>query len=338
MSEVIHVSALHGVFAFCEAHNLDQDAILKSAGILESIDPFSANYLTVQVFYDLIIELKKASGFEHIPLLSGMNYMRTLGPLGQIIASADSLGEAWHASVRYLPIYSPNFRWTMTPSPPYLQLDFKALFQLEHGLEEITALALAQLYSVYREITGNKWSPKEIHFINPAPKDLKPYNAFFNTTLVFDAEFDGMWLSESDMNIRLPGANLHLHATLCQYAETQLKESSSDETLQLVRAHIKHGLPERRHALPMVAASLKMSPRSLQRRLQEQGYKYEELLVEVRMQLSKQHLQVGNLQITQIAQYVGYQNVSAFSNAFNKHFGMTPRQCRNIHGSSNKPI
>jgi len=295
MLEVIHVSALHGVFEFCEEHSLDRDSILKSAGLLQGIDPFSNNYISIQVFYDLIVELKKASGYKHIPLLSGMNYMQTLGPLGQVIASASTLGEAWHAIIRYLPIYSPSFRWTMTPSPPNLQLDFKPLFQLENGLDEITTLALSQIYSVLREITGMKWTPKEIHFINPTPNDLKPYYAFFDTTLLFNAEFDGMWLSESDMNIKLPGADVHLHAILCQYAEMQLEERFCDDTLQLIRLHIQQGLPEGRHVLPMVAARLGMSARTLQRKLKEQNYKYEELLSEVRMQLSKNYLQVPHL-------------------------------------------
>lgn len=329
MPLVIRASVLHACFDFCQQQGLDPKQLLSAAGLPEDSDPFSDHYLPLPEVYNLLAELTRASKCEHVGLQLAKNQgLNTLGALGQLMETAATLGEAWRVTARYAPLYSSNFLWTIEPSPPYLKMDFKILFNLQHSLREAIEHSVAHIYSVFRQITGQQWQPQEVCFRHAPPRQLKPYKEFFRVPLQFDAEFDGMWILAKDLELPLPGANPHLHATLSQYAETQIGDKGEDRTLQLVRAHIKHSLPAGEYQMPLVASNLGMSARNLHRKLQQQGYRYEELVAEVRMELSSYYLQSGDLPITRIAEYVGYKNVSTFSTAFKKHTGLTPRQWR----------
>jgi len=326
---VIRASVLHTYLDFCQQQGLDPKPLLKSAGLPEDCDPFSDSYLPLPEVYNLLSELTRASHCEHVGLLLAKNQgFNALGALGQLMQTANTLGEAWQTGARYMPLFSSNFMWSQESSPPYLKMDFKILFNLQHSLREAIEHSVAHLYSVFRQITGQQWLPQAVCFRHTPPKQLKPYKEFFRAPLQFDAEFDGMWMLAKDMELPLPGANPHLHTTLCQYADTQIGDRGEDRTLQLVRAHIKHSLPSGEYQMPQVASNLGMSARSLHRKLQHQGYRYEELVAEVRMELSCYYLQSGELPITRIAEYVGYKNVSTFSTAFKKHKGLTPRKWR----------
>jgi AraC-like DNA-binding protein len=332
MPQVIRASVLHAYFDFCQQQGLNPQQILRSAGLPDDIDPFSDRYLPLDEVYNLLAELMQASNCEHVALLLANDQgLNTLGALGQVMATSNTLGEAWQALMRYGPLYSSHFLLTLAPSPPYLQMDFKLLFTLQHSVREAIEHSVAHIYRVFRQITGQRWQPQAVCFRHAAPQELKPYKKFFRAPLHFDAEFDGMWIEAKNLDLPLPGANPHLHATLCQYAETQIGGKGEDRTLQLVRAHIKHSLPTGQHQMPLVANALGMSPRSLHRKLQQQGYRYEELVAEVRLELSCFYLESGDLPVTRIAENVGYKNVSTFSTAFKKQTHLTPRQWRQQH-------
>ena len=71
-----------------------------------------------------------------------------------------------------------------------------------------------------------------------------------------------------------------------------------------------------------------MSPRTLTRRLAAEGLTFVGSLSELRADLAKRYLQDEDLAISQIAWLLGYQEVSAFTHAFKRWTGKTPREAR----------
>ena len=55
-----------------------------------------------------------------------------------------------------------------------------------------------------------------------------------------------------------------------------------------------------------------------------------QILDELKVDAAKGHLRDGNLPISQIAWLLGYREVSAFTNAFKRWTGSTPRQYRSL--------
>jgi AraC-like DNA-binding protein len=67
-----------------------------------------------------------------------------------------------------------------------------------------------------------------------------------------------------------------------------------------------------------------MPLRSLQRSLQKEGSSYQALLDQFRQQQSKKLLLTTDLSIAQIAEKLGYLNLSSYHRAFQRWYGITP--------------
>jgi AraC-like DNA-binding protein len=86
--------------------------------------------------------------------------------------------------------------------------------------------------------------------------------------------------------------------------------------------------PVRFSSFDAAAAALRMSPRSLRRRLLEERTGFSAILHDVRMRLGADYLRTTRLPIGEIALRLGYSEEAAFSRAFKRSFARTPRAFR----------
>jgi AraC-like DNA-binding protein len=75
-----------------------------------------------------------------------------------------------------------------------------------------------------------------------------------------------------------------------------------------------------------VAAELKMSARSLRRRLQDEGTNYRRTLDELRSALAKQQLRDEGRSVEEVAYALGFSDASAFHKAFRRWTGSSPAE------------
>ena len=91
-----------------------------------------------------------------------------------------------------------------------------------------------------------------------------------------------------------------------------------------VRAALFELLPSARSTLKAVAQELNTSPRTLQRRLAEEGLSYRYVLDNTRAQLAKHYLKRTQLKKAEIAFLLGYEDPNSFYPAFRSWTGTTP--------------
>ncbi|WP_223807946.1 AraC family transcriptional regulator [Marinobacter sp. R17] len=118
-----------------------------------------------------------------------------------------------------------------------------------------------------------------------------------------------------------------LSAALLQCERESALSEEADNTLRSTRAALVPGLagypsPED------LAETLHLTPRTLRRRLHEQGYSYQQLLEEARRRDSCQLLQDPELEIRRIGETLGYLNPANFTRAFKGWTGLSPREWR----------
>jgi AraC-like DNA-binding protein len=77
-----------------------------------------------------------------------------------------------------------------------------------------------------------------------------------------------------------------------------------------------------------VARSMAMSERTLARNLSEEGLNFTEILQQLRRDLAVRYLDDQKLHVSKIAWLLGFHEVSAFTHAFKRWTGKTPRQMR----------
>jgi AraC-like DNA-binding protein len=103
-------------------------------------------------------------------------------------------------------------------------------------------------------------------------------------------------------------------------------EQSSEE--ERVRAALFELLPSGRSTLKTVAQELNTSPRTLQRRLAEEGLSFRHVLDNTRAQLAKHYLKRTQLTKAEIAFLLGYEDPNSFYPAFRSWTGTTPQALR----------
>ena len=77
-----------------------------------------------------------------------------------------------------------------------------------------------------------------------------------------------------------------------------------------------------------IAQNLNMSPRTLQRRLEDNGVAYAELMDDVRAELAKNKLHSSELSLAEIGFLLGFSEQSSFNRAFKRWTGKTPKEYR----------
>lgn len=249
------------------------------------------------------------------------------GVLGYVAMACTTLGEALVCQQRYqglvLSIAPLRLRtlgetielsWRTEPNPAYRHL---------------AEFNLAALLSFVRWITGQPLNPLGLDLIYPRPADLREHQRLFACALRFDEEEYRLRLPASWQGLPLIQPDPAMRGLMDRLAERQLQQlARSEDPVAQARAQVARQLGEGVPGLPQVAAALHLSPRSLQRLLQDQGLSFTQLVESVRRELAERYLAEPALDLTDLAFLLGYSEQSAFQRAFKRWTGQTPGEFR----------
>lgn len=94
------------------------------------------------------------------------------------------------------------------------------------------------------------------------------------------------------------------------------------------RAVLLEGLPSGQFAVELVARRLAVSPRTLQRRLREEGTSFKDVVGATRESLARHYLSRSKLGFAEIAYLLGFEEPNSFFRAFHRWTGTTPERLR----------
>ena len=156
------------------------------------------------------------------------------------------------------------------------------------------------VFSIYtkraRQTTHEDWEPKLVRFPFPPPQDTQAHRNYFRTDIEYDAPAAELVIAKDSWEQTLPNADAQLLKVMDEHAQLLLsKRILPDDFVGQVRKEIIRDLHGGEALRDTIANRLNMSPRTLQRRLEENGIAYAELLDEVRAELAKNKLQNSEL-------------------------------------------
>lgn len=252
---------------------------------------------------------------------------RHFGVVGFAALACKTLAEALQRLERYhRSVYDVN------PAQVHLRPDGICI---EWGVERgrpgalVDETAIAALVQLTREFTGKPLRALAVDFVNRRPADVRPYEDFFGGPVRFDQPSTRLLLSAHDLTLPLRGADAALLALLDAQAEALLRQVAAvSEPVGVWRQALVGLIRSGRTSLADLAQALQMSPRSLQRRLAEQGQSFQVLLGQTRQQLAEAYLRDPNVELAEVALLLGYSEQSAFTRAFRQWTGQAPLQWR----------
>jgi len=183
-------------------------------------------------------------------------------------------------------------------------------------------------YRTLTGVSGNRWRPLAVHTTHKAPADLTVWRRMYPMKIEFESSFNGFSCTTASLLESLPLADPIMAQNVRRLLGLVPIPSGLEETGERVRRSIAVLLPSGRVTLRDVAANVAISARSLQRRLDEEGRNYGELLNEVRKELAADYLANSDHPVTTVAALLGYGSLSSFTRWFTAEFGAPPRAWR----------
>lgn len=117
-------------------------------------------------------------------------------------------------------------------------------------------------------------------------------------------------------------------AAICQRELDKLQQNTS------LAARVRRIMLEKQNGFPSLQVTARlfhMTPRTLHRRLQDEGTSYKDILESVRHMLALEHLKAGRLTVQEIAYTLGYTDMANFRRAFKRWEGVAPSEYRDAH-------
>ena len=131
------------------------------------------------------------------------------------------------------------------------------------------------------------------------------------------------------MDLPILSEDSHLLQILTAYADDLMAERRSVSGLQsMVANQLVDLLPSGESGTAAIALRLGMSRRSFTRHLAEEGTTFGEILEQLRQRLASRYLADDRMSLQQIAWLLGYSEPGAFTHAYRRWTGTTPRQAR----------
>jgi AraC-like DNA-binding protein len=189
---------------------------------------------------------------------------------------------------------------------------------------------IATLVLRARALSGAPCVPERAWFAHAEPGDVSQLQALLGIReLQFDAGRNGLALPAAVLDLPLASADPALLSLLERQAEQDLAgRPDASRLIALVRRRIRDTLVETPPSLGDVASALKMSPRTLQRRLGDEGTRFADLVDEVRRDLALGYVRDRRRPLGEIAYLLGYAELSPFLRAFKRWTGKTPAELR----------
>jgi AraC-like DNA-binding protein len=201
--------------------------------------------------------------------------------------------------------------------------------QCRHSAE----FTLGAVVVVSRQVTGAPIRPKAVEFRHgrpTSPGTLAEHIRLFGVQPSFANRVNAVEIAGDELDRVLPAADPALSKLIERHAEALLAAlpQPSQGAADRVRHVLAAALGQGDATLATAAAKLKMSERSLQRKLADEGVTFDAMLDELRRDLALRYLADPKIAVSEVAYLLGYSEPSPFHRAFKRWTGVTPSEAR----------
>jgi AraC-like DNA-binding protein len=166
-------------------------------------------------------------------------------------------------------------------------------------------------------------------FTHTAPAHNAAHQRILGVPVRFGADRNALAIDPSWLALRLPNSNRYVFGIFIDRAEALMADMRNNQSWRgrvetALLAQLHRGSPQ----MEAVAAGLGVSRASLYRRLAEEGCRFEAVLDALRHRMALHYLGGRRVSVNETAYLVGFSDPAAFSRAFRRWTGQTPRQWR----------
>lgn len=288
MTDFSRASSLALFSEYCLQSGLDSTNMLKAARLPADTLANPESLIPYSRFLNLLDLCAEKSGNPLFGLEYGLYQgVAIFGPLFYLIRNARTVGESLQELAHYYHLHSSGAHVGFEQQGDLLILSYNQGSYTGASLRQISELAMGVACRLLQSLLGRHWVPRAVYLQTAPAENTGIYQRLLGLVPQFNSDLTGWVMDARLMDLPLGEADQTLHRLMRQHIE-DMEQLTPEELPRFVQHLLRSFLPNGRVTIDLVADYLLLSKRSLQRLL-------------------------------------GYSELSAFSRAFQRWFGQSPR-------------
>jgi len=254
-------------------------------------------------------------------------------PMAIAALSTQNLVTATEHLARYKKLTAPEEILSKLGKQEF-SIAYRWLLAVEAEPQVLTDYCFSWTISLARHGIGTQLNPLRVEYVQQR-SNLRTLERSFGCKVDCGAARNTIIFRASDATAPFVTCNVELLDLLAPQFEEQLREHKEEDSfVALVRRAIQDRLTGHRPSMNVISEALHISPRTLQRRLQETGSSFQRVLDEARHSMARYYLSNSVLELNEAAYLLGFEDPNSFGRAFRNWEGVPPSDWRETHRSS----
>lgn len=289
--------------------------------------------LSTEEFFALYRGIAEVSSDPGIGLKLGTeNRIERYDPIKIAALSTRSLRSAVERLSRYKQLTCPE-KIDLVERGNECAVCFNWLLAEQEEPAVLVDVCFAWILTIAMRGAGRRIRPKRVE-LQRREEFRQTYEKHCECPVKFKAARNALIFSKADMDVPFLTYNAELLAAIAPQLEAELTQQMAEKDLrEQVKGILKGLIAGQRPGLQDVARELRMSARTLQRRLGEDGATFQQLTEEARRELARHYLLHSSLELNETAYLLGYGDANSFFRAFHKWEGTSPGQWKTSHAN-----
>ncbi len=321
------------LFDFAVSCGADVRQLASTAGVGfdENMDPDAR--FSAKKFLEVLIQSKHSTGDPALALHWGEAVgMSEISVLGMIMNASRTMGEAFEQLQRYARL-AADFDSTAA-QPPFRLADRSGqLFMVQRDSlqnlpSDLIECAFARLTCGPRRFLAEP-HVLSVYFAHPPPTYREEVERVFQCPVYFETEWNALELHPGVADWEVQQNPRYIFDLLSNKAELLSDELTNVATFTAkLQTEFLNSIYVEQYSAEIIASKMNMSRQTLFRKLKEENTTYSEVLVSVRKRLAIRYLKEQNLSVGETAFLTGFSDAAAFSRAFKRWTGKSPKAFR----------
>jgi AraC-like DNA-binding protein len=281
-----------------------------------------------------ILSAMRVSGDPHLGLhLGERTNVSALGLAGLMMASSKNALEVLRCAEEFSQAFTnlQTFRMEMVGDEVHLYTEVVQVWMDRSPRTAIHVIETSYSSVVHQLelLTRKHIRPVRLSFRHARPADTTEHERIFRCRPEFGQDVNGLVFAAADLRAPIIGHNKPLNDMLKVMYEDQMRKNANgaaftEKVKQVMLGNLQVTFPP----LEVIAEVLRMTPRTLQRKLSQEGTTFRALTDAVKQELAENLLANPDLTIADIAYKLGYFEPTSFQRAFRQWTGATPMEFR----------
>ena len=301
------------------AHWLEQSRLSEA-----QLDKAALN-VPFPVFRQLILDALAITQEPALGLLLGERLLvNTHGILGYAALNSGTLRQAVELFERFMPLRTSLVSLNHEIHGNEVRVVFSEPRPLGDIRSTVLEAVVLTVKNVLDYISLGSCQINQVAFPFDPPEHAALARDLFKCEVHFGRPWTGFALPLSVIDLPLKMADAATFQEAALICQRELEKLTSRESLS---TRVRRIMLEKQNGFPSLNVTARlchMTPRTLHRRLIDEGTAFKEILEDVRHMLAVEHLKSGHLTIQEIAYTLGYTDLANFRRAFKRWEGIPP--------------